>query len=154
MIEEIKGDVFLAKEDILIHGANCFHKMGAGVARSVKRFYPGAYEADKLTQWGCRKKLGDFSFYSGKHFYYPDQNIIVINLYTQYEYGTDKQNLDYTALKEGLEKVEFVFRGHSFAMPKIGAGLGGGDWATIKKIIEETFTGYKKNELVRIYLWK
>jgi hypothetical protein len=36
-------------------------------------------------------------------------------------------------------------------MPRIGAGLARGDWATIKKIIEDVFIGYKKNELVRIY---
>jgi O-acetyl-ADP-ribose deacetylase (regulator of RNase III) len=26
--------------------------------------------------------------------------------------------------------------------PKIGAGLGGGDWDTIARIIEDTFEGY------------
>jgi len=150
MIEEIKGNVFKAKEDILIHGCNCHNAMGSGVAKMVRELYPGAWLVDQKTLWGDKSKLGDYSFWNGKHYYY-DQNITVINLYSQYKYGHTEVYADYNAIRKGLETVEFVYRGSTFAMPRIGAGLARGDWATIKKIIEEAFTGYKKNELVRIY---
>jgi len=153
MIEEIKGDVFKAKEKVLIHGCNCFNTFGSGVAKIVKELYPGAHKADQETEKGDTQKLGSYTVWSGKHCYY-DQDIIVINSYSQYGYGSlfNKQvQLQYDKLRESLEQIEFVYRGASFAMPRIGAGLARGDWATIKKIIEEVFTGYKKNELVRIY---
>ena len=147
MIEEIKGDVFKAKEDIIIHGCNCYCTWGAGVAKTMLKLYPHAFEKDSLTNRGDKNKLGDFSYWQGKHYYY-DQNITVVNLYSQYKYGHTEIYADYDAIKEVLETVEYVFRGYSIAMPKIGAGLAGGDWATIKKIIEDVFN---KNELVRIY---
>jgi O-acetyl-ADP-ribose deacetylase (regulator of RNase III) len=153
LIEEIQGDVFKAKEKVLIHGCNCFNTFGSGVAKIVKELYPGAYEADQETEKGDTQKLGSYTVWSGKHYYY-DQDIIVINSYSQYGYGSlfNKQvQLQYDKLRESLEQIEFVYRGASFAMPRIGAGLARGDWATIKEIIEEVFTGYKKNELVRIY---
>lgn len=150
MIEEIKGDVFKAKESVLIHGCNCFCTMGAGIAKRIKELYPKVYEADQMTKKGDKNKLGTFNFWIGKHYYY-DQRITVINLYSQYEYGSKGLYADYDAIRKGLESIEFAFRGLSFAMPKIGAGLAGGKWATIKKIIEDSFIGYKKNEVVRIY---
>lgn len=150
MIEEIKGDVFKAKEQILIHGCNCHNAMGAGIAKTIREVYPGAWLVDQKTLWGDKNKLGSYTFWSGKHFCY-NQDITVINLYSQYDYGHRHRYADYDAIRKGLEKVESVYRGSSFAMPRIGAGLARGDWATIKKIIEDVFIGYKKNETVRIY---
>ena len=153
MIEEIQGDVFNAKEDVLIHGCNCYNTFGAGVAKRVKELYPGAWEADNDTKKGDTEKLGSHTHWNGKHYYY-DQTIIVVNSYSQYGYGSmfnQRVQLQYDKLRESLEEIEFVYRGASFAMPRIGAGLARGDWATIKEIIEDVFTGYKKNELVRTY---
>ena len=154
MIEEIQGDVFKAKEQVLIHGCNCFCTWGKGVAKTMLRLYPKAFEQDFLTRRGSKDKLGTYSAWRGKHYYY-DQDVTVINLYSQWDLWSrhDPKDVyaDYDAIREGLKQVEFVYRGASFAMPRIGAGLAHGDWATIKKIIDEVFTGYKKNELVRIY---
>lgn len=150
MIEEIQGDVFKAKEQVLIHGCNCHNAMGAGIAKKIREIYTGAWLVDQKTLWGDKNKLGTYSFWSGQHFCY-NQNITVINLYSQYKYGHTEVYADYEAIRKGLETLEFVYRGASFAMPRIGAGLAGGDWATIKKIIKDVFTGYKKNEKIRIY---
>jgi len=153
MIEEIKGDLFQATEDIIVHGCNCFNTMGSGVAKTVKKLYPGAWEADQRTVKGNADKLGTFTFWVGSQFY-TQAPLVVVNLYTQYGYGSmfnRTEQIEYDALRVGLEELEFVFRGRTFAMPKIGAGLGGGDWDKSRNIIEESFTGHGKNELVRIY---
>jgi O-acetyl-ADP-ribose deacetylase (regulator of RNase III) len=150
MIEEIQGDVFKAKETVLIHGCNCHKAMGAGVAKIIRELYPEAWLVDQQTLWGDKNKLGTYTSWTGKHYYY-DQDITVVNLYSQYKYGHKEVYADYDAIRNGLEAVEFVFRSCSFAMPRIGTGLAGGDWATIKKIIEECFTGHRKNETVKIY---
>jgi O-acetyl-ADP-ribose deacetylase (regulator of RNase III) len=150
MLEEIQGDVFKAKEQILIHGCNCHNAMGSGVAKTIRKIYPGAWLEDQKTLWGDKNKLGTFTSWSGKHYYY-DQDITVINLYSQYKYGHTEVYADYKAILDGLKQVEFVYRGASFAMPRIGAGLARGDWAKIKDIIKVVFTGYKANEIVRIY---
>jgi len=138
MIQLIKDDLFKAKEDVLIHSCNCFCTWGAGVAKTMKKLYPEAWNIDDLTKKGDKGKLGTFTFWYGKHHYY-DQDIIVINLYSQYKYGHGGVYTDYDAIRTGLEAAEFVFRSKSFAMPKIGCGLAGGDWDVVSKIIESVF---------------
>ena len=51
---------------------------------------------------------------------------------------------DYPAIKAAMIQVKESAKslGLSVAMPKIGAGLAGGDWNTIKQILEEIFDDY------------
>jgi len=72
----------------------------------------------------------------------PDtQPIIVVNAYTQYRYGRnhadgDSNPFDYEAFTMCMRKMNHLFKGKLIGMPKIGAGLAGGDWNKIEKIIE------------------
>ena len=148
MIEEIQGDVFKAKEDILIHGCNCFNTMGSGVAKIVKALYLGAWIHDQNTLRGDKTKLGDYTYWFGPH-YYHDQNITVINLYSQYRYGRSGDvYANYDAIAKGLMTIKDDFPNKSIAMPRIGAGLAGGDWETIKLIIRLVFD---EDSIVKIY---
>jgi O-acetyl-ADP-ribose deacetylase (regulator of RNase III) len=61
----------------------------------------------------------------------------IINAYTQYEYGTDKMNVDYDAITMVMKKINHAYNGKRIGLPKIGAGLAGGDWNIIRDIIEE-----------------
>lgn len=142
MVVEKIGDVFQSRDNLLVHGCNCFHTFGAGVAKKVKEFYPDAYFKDLETKKGDESKLGDFSFWLGKHYYY-DQRIIVVNLYSQYYYGRRKVYVNYDALEEGLKKIEFVFSGATISMPRIGAGLAGGNWNNVFDIIHKIFDNSK-----------
>lgn len=134
----IKGDLIdLAKKgyfDVIIHGCNCYNTMGAGIARSIKQEFPEAYKADQATERGSKKKLGTFSY--AKH-----GNLTIINAYTQFDYSSSKINVDYRAIKESFEAIRTFFHGKRFGIPKIGAGLAGGDWEKISKIIDEAFKG-------------
>lgn len=53
MITQVKGKIFERIErgnfSYLLHGCNCFHTMGAGIARDTKERNPEALQADKLT---------------------------------------------------------------------------------------------------------
>lgn len=148
MITEIEGDVFKSKDDILIHGCNVFCKMGAGVARTVKKIYPLAYAADKKTGEGDPSKLGNYTYSIQNHIYYP-QNIIVINLYTQYYYSKKMCQFDYDSFSIGLKVILKNFKNKSISMPRIGSGLAGGDWKKIKAIINDVF---KKRKITVYYL--
>tara|TARA_B110000208_G_scaffold150585_2_gene181875 strand:- start:233 stop:667 length:435 start_codon:yes stop_codon:yes gene_type:complete len=128
----INGDLIeLVKEgkfDAIVHGCNCFNTMGAGVAKQIKNNFKEAYLTDKNTKRGDRGKLGTYSHVKIK-------NIVIINAYTQYFYGQNS-NLDYNALRDVFKKIKRDFSGMKIAFPKIGSGLGGGDWYKISKIIE------------------
>lgn len=38
--------------DVIIHGCNCQNTMGAGIAKSIKKQFPAAYDADLVTAKG------------------------------------------------------------------------------------------------------
>lgn len=119
----------------LVHCCNCFHTMGAGVAKEVRRRYPAAYRADLLTEYGDPKKLGSYSFAD------LDPRV-VFNLYAQFRYG-GVRDLDMEALSRGLSKIancaaEQNERGVKTPIVtyKIGCGLAGGDWEEVVEILD------------------
>lgn len=70
---------------------------------------------------------------------------IVFNCATQNNYlprGTRHANYD--AIRVAMTKLEKFARenGMSVAIPKIGAGLAGGDWKIIGPILDEVFSDY------------
>jgi O-acetyl-ADP-ribose deacetylase (regulator of RNase III) len=139
MIKYIDGDLVKDAElfDVIAHCCNCFCTMGAGIAPQIKAKFPQAYEADCETINGDTNKLGTIS-------YTENTKPIVVNLYGQFDYTgrrTGQMDLDYTALRSALREMKNQFSGLLFGLPKIGAGLAGGDWDVIEAIIEEELEG-------------
>ena len=115
--------------DFIVHGCNCFHSFGAGIAKQIKHAYPKAYEADLATRKGDANKLGTYSLAR-----YPD--VIIINAYTQYRYGTEGIKADYHAIERVFRMLaETIDDDRRIGIPQIGAGLAGGDWTRIEAII-------------------
>ena len=138
-MKEIRGDLIkLAEElkfDVIIHGCNCFQIMGAGIALQIKNKYPGAFYADvKNTTHGDKEKLGSYtSFETPKGF-------TIVNAYTQYHYR-GPNNVDYDAIEKVFTKIKKDFHGERIGYPKIGAGLAGGSWWRISRIIDRQLDG-------------
>jgi len=140
----IDGDLVkmadLGKFDIIIHGCNCFHTMGAGIAKEIATRWPEALEADRTTGRGSEDKLGNFSLALVQNRVHG--KLLIINLYTQHRYGRDKCYFEYDAFREGLRSLRQVLpKGYRIGMPMIGAGLGGGDWRVISSILDNEFEG-------------
>ena len=140
-VKTINGDLLtLALEghfDYILHGCNCFCTMGAGVALQIKNQFPEAYKADQKTIIADIKKLGSFSGAKTKKV----KGLTVINLYTQYEPGA---NFNLSALDIGLFKLSNMLfdRNSRIGLPYIGAGIGGGDWIEISKVIKKHLDKY------------
>ena len=117
----------------IIHGCNCFRSFGAGIAKSIKKRYPKAYEADLNTGHGDKNKLGHYSYAK------LSDDKTIINAYTQYAYGRNKVNADYDAIRKVFILLEEKYRNSNMliGIPMIGAGLAGGDWETISNIIND-----------------
>jgi O-acetyl-ADP-ribose deacetylase (regulator of RNase III) len=146
MINYIQEDIFTAKEDILIHGCNCFCKFGKGIAYYIKKYYPEAYSEDCKTIFGDKQKLGTYSYVDVTNIFTNDP-LTIVNAYTQYNYGLYKDMFEYDSFSKILESVKQNFINKSICMPKIGAGLAGGDWNRIEDIINKVFL----NEEVKVY---
>lgn len=162
MIRYIKGNLItLAKDghfDVITHGANCFCTMGAGIApQMAKAFNCDTFPMERSIHRGDINKLGTIDYeiqnivvskpitINGVTHKVPDfggQDLVVINSYTQYRYGRnhadgDKTPVDYDAIRLCMRKINHIFKGKTIGLPMIGAGLAGGDWEIIEKIIEE-----------------
>lgn len=129
-----KGDIFdhidNGDYDVVVHGCNCFHSMGGGFAKLIKDEFPLAYEADKQTKHGDKSKLGSYSKVKYPH-------VSIINAYTQYKPSNNSGEdvFEYRAFTDVLKKIKKEYNGKRIAMPKIGAGLAGGNWDDILNII-------------------
>ena len=135
----IKGDlVKLGLDgyfDVIVHGCNCHCIMGAGIARSIAKLIPGAYDADCSTTPGDSYKLGTYTSHK------TESGLIVVNAYTQYTYGGDGVHIQYWALKDCLKSIKTDFHGLKIGLPMIGSGLAGGNWDIIEGIIAEELDG-------------
>jgi O-acetyl-ADP-ribose deacetylase (regulator of RNase III) len=145
----IEGDLIeylkTGNVDVLVHGCNCFCTMGSGFAKQIKEHFPLAYIEDNSTKYGDKSKLGGYTFAPVNVFIDERNNIckevIIVNAYTQYFYGEKHTQFDYGALTSVMRAVARSFKGHRIAYPKIGAGLGKGDWDIISKIIDKELEG-------------
>jgi O-acetyl-ADP-ribose deacetylase (regulator of RNase III) len=112
--------------------------MSAGIAHAIQLQFPEAYAADLLTTKGDRNKLGYFSSASVIE---NDHPITIVNGYTQFHYSGTPPLVDYEAVQQLFKRIKKEFSGKRIAYPKIGAGLAGGDWDTIHKIINQELDG-------------
>lgn len=133
----IQGDLLKfaleGKFDVIVHQCNCFHNFGAGIALQILKKFPLAFEADKTTEYGSKAKLGSIVYCTiplGRGF-------IIVNGYSQFGCGVGRLQTDYRAVRGVFQKVKKEFTGMKIGYPLYGAGLAGGDWTIISKIIDE-----------------
>jgi O-acetyl-ADP-ribose deacetylase (regulator of RNase III) len=150
MIKTIKGDLIelgLAGEfDLIMHGCNVFHTMGAGIAKQIREKIPEAYAADKLTPYGKESKIGTYSYgikKTTKKILNQDSRfeykyLTVINAYTQFKYSNNGDVFAYEGFEKILKDLDNIYPYWKFGLPLIGCGLAGGDKDRILKIIDDT----------------
>lgn len=138
----VKGDLIaLALQgefDVIVHGCNCFHTMGAGIARPIRDSFPEALAADKDTDYGSRDKLGSLSVAEVSR---NGRQLIIVNAYTQFSYKGRGPKVDYAALERCFTEIARRFSKQRIGYPMIGAGLAGGDWTRIAAIIDGELQG-------------
>ena len=126
-----KGDLF-ATEDLsaFAHGCNCAGAMSAGIAVAFRSRWPAMFEEYKARCDDRRFNLGDV-------FVWSDGEATIYNLATQEHW---KKKAKYPALGASLGKmIELATAGGvtRIGLPRIGAGLGGLDWARVKRMLVE-----------------
>lgn len=137
-----KGDLLNARTPLIAHGCNAQGKMKSGVAKAIRASHPEAFDRYKSTFDKQGLKLGQVIWAMSDFYNLKGHYRWIANVITQDKFGYDeKLYVDYDALREGLTQVaqDAVdrFGLYEFAIPKIGAGLGGGDWDIIYEILNE-----------------
>lgn len=172
MYNEVDGDLLVealnGSFDVIVQGNNCFNTQGSGLAPQFVKAYQSDTFKMELSGKGDINKLGQIDYEpryleDGKWVKYPDENgkwvkhkMYVVNAYTQYNYGAYRKGgsekpVDYDAIIMVMRKINHIFKGKHIGLPKISSGLAGGDWNTIKDIIQKelkdckvTVVNYKK----------
>jgi O-acetyl-ADP-ribose deacetylase (regulator of RNase III) len=134
-----KGDVTEASEDAIVHGCNAQGVMGSGVAAAIRTKFPEAYQTYRNKHEKFGLMVGELvpGFSNGK---------TIVNAITQQDFGTHRRQVDYEGIYKALETLNLgCIRAEitAVAFPRIGAGLGGGNWRVIEAMIEETSTNYQ-----------
>ena len=128
------------KKGFILQQVNCKGVMNSGVAKVIRVAYPVVFEEYKKRFVLRGVPLGEFQVIEVQ----PD--LYVVNLFGQDTYGKYGQHTNYIALEQALCSFsEWLFQYQlnieggcdSIHHPKIGAGLGGGDWNKIEAMIEE-----------------
>lgn len=133
-----KGDLFEAPQDVLAHGCNCVGGYGSGVAGIMAKKHNLAQQAYFRKHQTEGWRLGDVQLVES-------EGKIIANCGTQKGFlPRGIVHADYEAIEVVAKKLyEFCKTNNkSIAIPKIGAGLAGGDWEKIRKIFLAVFVDY------------
>lgn len=157
MYKEVEGNLItlaLAGEfDVITHGCNCLCVMSAGIAVPMKStFWCNEFPLEHESTRADFNKLGQIDYKNyiitkkglllRKWNNSPDisledyKELVVVNSYTQFLPAAHLKPLDYEALTLCMRKINYKFKGKKIGLPRIGAGLAGGDWELIKNIIQ------------------
>jgi O-acetyl-ADP-ribose deacetylase (regulator of RNase III) len=130
--EHMTGDIFTTKMPALGHGVNVYGLMGAGIAKIVATKFPAVLRPYQLA---CRDKSllpGGVQFVQvGQQ---PDRYIL--NLASQDKPGKYAR-MEW--LESSLRDSVSFCKARSlkgFAIPRIGAGIGGLNWDDARELIE------------------
>lgn len=123
--------------NLIMLGCNCFSTWGSGLNKQAKSAFPAAFAADRDDYRQPWEKIGSYSYYSYGH-------LKVVNLYTQYDYGTDFRRAEYGSLKRSIECVsrDFCLHNYKIGLPRICSGLGGALPDVVYNILESELGEY------------
>lgn len=137
MLKHTKGNLLDLAEagefDIIVHGCNCFHTMGGGIAREIAERYPYAAVMDASTTRGDYNKLGNWTVGLND---LTDRRFIIINAYTQFNTSRGTDVFEYVAFELILQKLVRLYGTERIGLPYIGQGLAGGNPEWIMPMIE------------------
>jgi O-acetyl-ADP-ribose deacetylase (regulator of RNase III) len=130
MIRFVRGNLFSSKAQVLVNTVNCVGVMGKGVALAFKEKYPAMYEDYRQA---CEQGL----IRPGKLSLYTNAKPWIINFPTKQHWKTRSRLYDIEAGLKDLSDHYQEWQIESLAMPALGCGHGGLDWAIVRPVIEK-----------------
>ncbi len=138
MIENTSGDILEADAEALVNTVNCVGVMGRGIALQFKHAYPENFRA-------YAKACAAGEVRPGAMFIFPTGLMVnpryVINFPTKRHWKGKSRMADIDAglgaLIEGVRRVGVK----SIAIPPLGCGNGGLDWAEVEPRSRAAFAG-------------
>ena len=147
MIHYTTGDILRDDAEAVVNTVNCVGVMGRGIALQFKNQFPENFKAyvrackDEVVQPG-RMFIYETGEFAGPKF--------IVNFPTKRHWRGKSRMEDIdsglVALAEDIVRLKI----RSIAIPPLGSGLGGLNWADVRQRIETVFANFKELD-VRIY---
>jgi O-acetyl-ADP-ribose deacetylase (regulator of RNase III) len=135
MIVDVKGNLLDAEVEALVNPVNTVGVMGKGLALAFKKAYPDMFAAYASAAKRGELKIGEMDI----HRTLMGEPKFIINFPTKKDWR-DPSKIEF--IKEGLRDLirEVALRDiQSIAIPPLGCGLGGLNWAEVRPLIEDAF---------------
>lgn len=136
MIERTTGNLLEAQAQALVNTVNCVGVMGKGIALQFKQAFPDNYAFYRAACERGEVRPGQMLVYDSGQMLQPRY---IVNFPTK-RHWKDRSRIE--DIEAGLEALvrEVQSRGiRSIAIPPLGAGSGGLDWADVRPRIERAF---------------
>jgi O-acetyl-ADP-ribose deacetylase (regulator of RNase III) len=133
VVEFVTGNLLEADVDALVNTVNTKGVMGKGIALQFRRAFPQNYAAYRTACEAGQVRLG-------KMFVVPTGRLarprLIINFPTKGHWRARSRLVDVDAGLRDLVRVIEEYEIESVALPPLGCGLGGLDWADVRPRIE------------------
>jgi len=133
MIEFTSGDILRSEAEALVNTVNCVGVMGRGIALQFKNAYPDNFKAYAAA---CRR--GEVQ--PGRMFLFETGQLTlphyIVNFPTKRHWRGKSRMEDIVAGLTALAELIRTKGIRSIAIPPLGSGLGGLDWAEVRPRIE------------------
>ncbi len=148
MIEYKIGDILAEDVEALVNTVNCVGVMGRGIALQFKNAFPGNFKAYEAA---CKRS----EIQPGRMFVFETGKLThpryIVNFPTKRHWRGKSRMAD---IDSGLAALAQEIRHHqiqSIAIPPLGSGLGGLDWAEVRPRIESALG---KFSLVKVVIYE
>jgi len=137
MLKFQQGNLLEAKAEALVNTVNCVGVMGKGIALQFKQAFPENFKQYKKACDADEVKPGQMFIVATGNLFNPRY---IINFPTKRHWkGKSKLEDIQTGLGALVAEVQRLGI-QSIAIPPLGCGNGGLDWAVVKPLIENAFT--------------
>src|SRR5947208_5266012 len=145
MIEFRSGDILKSEAEALVNAVNCVGVMGRGIALQFKNAFPENFKA-----YAAACKRGEAQ--PGRMFVFGTGQLTppryIINFPTKRHWRGKSRIEDIQAGLADLVEVVRTRNIRSIAVPPLGSGLGGLDWAEVRPLIERALAALPEVDVV------
>jgi len=147
MIHYTTGDILRDDAEAVVNTVNCVGVMGRGIALQFKNQFPENFKAYVRA---CKEEVVQ----PGRMFIYETGELtspqFIVNFPTKRHWRGKSRMEDIDSGLAALAEDVVRLKIRSIAIPPLGSGLGGLNWAEVKQRIETVFAEFKDLD-VRIY---
>ena len=143
-----KGDMFSEPVEALVNTVNCVGVMGKGVALEFKNRWPANFKAYKKLCDAKKLSPGQMFVFDTQGLFASDGPKYLVNFPTKAHWRA-KSKISY--VEDGLDALAEAIRAHgikSIAIPPLGCGNGGLDWAQVRPLIMSKLAGLEAVDIV------